>query len=146
MRLVVAGKDRSADLGRQIADRAEQREKTASIGLLSPLHSALCLKNEVTTHGYLNQFMRLLKMRHGVSTAPFPVPARAGLSGGIMAAFKRILWRLLRYQHDRVTFQQNLINELLINALEMQKKMMEDRTEEVMKRLETVEAAVERPR
>jgi hypothetical protein len=146
MKLIIAGKDRSSDLGQQMADRAKQRVQSNSISFLSPQHSALRLKEEITSEGYLGQYIQLLRIRHGVSTAPFAVPARAGLSGRIMAMVRRFLWRLLRYQHDRTTFQQNLINELLIDGIEMQQKMMQDKTERIMKRMETLEAEVKRLR
>ena len=89
MKLSIAGKDRSSDLGQQIADRAKQRMQNSSVHFLSPQHSALRLKEEGTSEGYLEQFIQLLRIRHGVSTAPFAVPARAGLSGRIMAMLRR---------------------------------------------------------
>ena len=33
---------------------------------------------------------------------------------------KNSLWKLLRYQHDRIAFQQSAANELAIHALEFQ--------------------------
>jgi len=146
MKLIIAGKDKSSDLGYQIADRAKKLEQNNFVNLLSPQHSALRLKKEVTSAEYLGQFIQLLRIRHGVNTAPFKVPARTGLSGRIMAMLRRFLWKLLRYQHDRITFQQNLINELLIDGIEMQQKMIQDKTEGLIKRMETLETEIRRLR
>ncbi|MDD4870172.1 MAG: hypothetical protein PHR77_06395 [Kiritimatiellae bacterium] len=146
MNLIIAGKDRTSDIGQQIVNRAKQRVQNSPVPFLSPQHSALCLKDEITADGYLKQFVRLLKMRHGASTAPFPIPARAGLSGRIMAVLRRVLWKLLRYQHDRITFQQNLINELFITGIEIQQKTIQGKMDGISKRLETLESEVKRLR
>jgi hypothetical protein len=41
--------------------------------------------------------------------------------GTLLRQVKVFLWKLLRYQHDRMTFQQNAINELVISSVDFQR-------------------------
>jgi hypothetical protein len=139
VKLFIAGNESPPGLRERIAASAKRREQEKPLQVLAPQHSALSLKNVSGQDAYLRQFIRLLWMRHGVSTAPFDVPTSRTLFGPLMAAIKRILWKLLRYQHDRITFQQNLVNELLIDAAEMQQQMFQGKVDEITKRLEAAE-------
>ena len=120
MKLFVAGKDRTADLGPEIAAEAARLKASGSIAALSPQHSALVLKESLDRDDFLRRFIDLLRLRHGVRTADYYIPRGPGLRGQVAVAVKAFLWKLLRYQHDRMAFQQNLVNELAIDALEFQ--------------------------
>ena len=123
MKLSVAGKDRTADLGPEIAAEAARLKASASIGTLAPEHTALRLKRSKDLDDYVYHFIELLRMRHGVRTADYYIPRGPGLRGKVAVAVKTFLWKLLRYQHDRMSFQQNLVNELAIDALEFQPRL-----------------------
>jgi hypothetical protein len=133
MPLLVAGKGRSADLGEDIR-RAAARLRLAQP--YSPADSALSLKDAPDERAFLERFCRLVRLHHGVRTADFDIPARRGRAA---VAIKRALWRLLRYQHDRIAFQQNAMNELLVEALEMQQALQRRETTELRDRLARVE-------
>lgn len=120
MNLTVAGKDRTGDWGRQVAAEAAQLQAAGAVGALSPEHSALALKASADRADYLRRYVGLLRLRHGVRTAEYYVPRGPGWRGRVAAAVKIFLWKLLRYQHDRIAFQQNAVNELAIDALEFQ--------------------------
>ena len=122
MKISVAGQDRTADLGPEIAAEAARLEASGSIGALSPQHSALVLRESLDRDDYLRRFIGLLQLRHGVRTADYYIPRGPGLRGKVAVAVKTFLWKLLRYQHDRMSFQQNLVNELAIDALEFQSR------------------------
>lgn len=120
MRIAVAGKDRTGDLGRTLAEEAARLESAGPIGRFAPAHSAVVLKESAGAADYQRRFIDLLRMRQAVQTADYYVPRAPGLRGRAAAALKTVLWKLLRYQHDRISFQQNLINELALDALEFQ--------------------------
>ena len=121
MQLTVAGKDRSGDLAREIVAEAQRLAASVSVGTLSPGHSALRLKDAADPGAYLAKYLELLRIRHGVRTGDFPIARRAGGCGRAWAAVKQGLWKLLRYQHERIAHQQNLINELAIHLAEFQR-------------------------
>ena len=54
---------------------------------------------------------------------------------------KTVLWKLLRYQHDRLTLQQNLINELEINAVEFQRDRVNQELADLKRRVADLEQA-----
>ena len=118
MHLIIDGKDRSSDLGVTLARQAVRHQ-----GALSPWSSgdsALSLKDSRNAADYLDRFRRLLRLRHALSTETFPIPARPGIAGNLLRTFKGALWKLLRYQHDRMAFQQNSINELVMSYVDFQ--------------------------
>ncbi len=142
MNLSVAGKDRSGDLGRAVAADAARLQASGDVGALSPEHSALVLKAAADRADYLRRYVDLLRQRHGVRTADFYVPRRPGWVGWVAGSVKTLLWKLLRYQHDRIAFQQNAVNELAIDALEFQREELERDLADLKRRV----AALERER
>lgn len=121
MKLIVAGQDRTADVGARLQeDAARLRQGT---GRKAPSW----IPPDVQTHGllhtpsqaaYLRELIRLLRYRDGVDTLDFVIPARPGFKGRLLGYLKRFLWKLLRYQHDRIAFRQNSINGYFASALE----------------------------
>jgi len=132
MQLFIAGTDRSRDLGEDLARSAAHHKGGRRY---APEHSALSLKEAKNEAEFAERFCRLVRMRHGVSTDDFAIPTRGGWQGGIAGGIKRLLWKLLRYQHDRITYQQNVLNELLIAAIELQQKLLAQREGELTARL-----------
>ena len=139
MNIAVAEKDRTADLGPQIAREAARLKASGSIGSLAPEHSALTLKQSMDVEDYLQRFIPLLQLRHGVRTADYYIPRGPGLRGKVAVALKTVLWKLLRYQHDRITFQQNLINELAIDALAFRRDQARRELADLKERVERLE-------
>lgn len=118
MYLNIAGKDRSADVGANLARQAARHQ--GALSPWSPRDSALSLKESRNAADYLERFCRLMRLRYSLSTDAFPIPARPGTAGTLLRKLKGMLWKLLRYQHDRMAFQQNSINELVISSIDFQ--------------------------
>ena len=140
MNIHVAGKDRTADLEPAIAAEAARLKASGSIAALSPEHSAQVLKESAGADDYLRRFVALLRLRHGVRTADYYIPRGPGLRGKVALVVKTFFWKLLRYQHDRIVFQQNLINELAIDALEFQQDRLEGEVADLRRRIASLES------
>lgn len=82
--------------------------------------SALSLAAAQNESDYLTRLITLLRMRENIHTGDFHIPRRAGRRGNIIVRVKQWLWRLLRYQHDRMSFSQNQVNSMLAGALEFE--------------------------
>lgn len=141
MKISIAGKDCSADLGPALAAEAARLKASGGIGALSPGHSALTLRESADGDDYVHRFVGLLRLRHGVRTADYYIPRGPGLRGWLAVAVRTFLWKLLRYQHDRMSFQQNLINELAIDALEFQQGHADREWADLRRRIERLEQA-----
>lgn len=126
MKITVAGQDRSSDLGQAVSAEAARLQAAGGIGALASDHTALRLKVDDPRQDYLGKFIDLLRIRHGIRTTDYYIPRGPGLRGKVAVAVKTFLWKLLRYQHDRITYQQNAVNELTINALEFQQARIEE--------------------
>lgn len=139
MNITVAGKDRTGDLGVAVAAEAARLKSAGAIGALSPQHSALVLKASLDREDYQRRFIGLLQLRHGLRTTDYFIPRGPGLRGKTAVALRSLLWKLLRYQHDRMSFQQNMLNELTFDALEFQQGQMKSELAHLKKRLEDLE-------
>jgi hypothetical protein len=100
--------------------------------------SALSLRDAASEREFLDRFIDLTRRKHHADTFRIDVPRRPGMGGAALARVRQFLWKLLRYQHDRMAFQQNLINSQFAAAIEFQKdeaRRVEGRVAELEKRL-----------
>ena len=135
MKILISGKDCSHDPGSRIAAEAAERMRDPRCAFLPPEISALSLRDARTEREYDDQFVRLVRAKSPVNTQDFDLPPRPGLAGAVYAAVRKFLWRLLRYQHDRVVFRQNFVNAQVASALEFQQSEIR-RLEERVRALE----------
>lgn len=135
MNIMVAGKDRSAEFATRLAPpRPEARPPR----FLAPEHSALALREARNTAEYQDRLLELIRIRRGISTADFPIPRKPGLLGAAMSRARAFLWKLLRYQHDRMAFQQNVLNELFSSALEFERDQRRQESDDLRRRLDAL--------
>jgi hypothetical protein len=120
MKLTLGSRDVTAELGAEISVIARRRAEGESPRFHDAGVTALGLRNAQNERQYSEMLLRLVRMRHGATTADFDIPRAPGPIGVILRPIRRFLWKLLRYQHDRMAFQQNLINEMLIHAFEFE--------------------------
>ena len=100
---------------------------------------ALNLRQSTSEAQYLNEFLRLIRYREGLSTLPYQVPSRKGLVGHLLRWLKKLLWRLLNYQHARIAFRQNLINNQLTSALWMESLARQNEISALKQRIAALE-------
>lgn len=142
MKIFVANKDRTDDLGAairasaQVRMRGREREMPAQ---LPPEISALALAQAKSDAEYLDHLIRLISYRDAVDTLDFNIPRKSGLAGLIIARIKAFLWNFLRYQHDRIAFRQNLINTQLTGAMTFEVAARQKEIAELNQRLKRLE-------
>jgi hypothetical protein len=139
VKIIVAGEDRSADLGRAVSESARGRAAVAPLRSRYPDHSALTLGQAESEEEYLRRFVRLLGVRHTVDTGAFRVPPARGVAGRQLARLRAVLWKLLRYQHDGIVFQQNVVNEAVTAALEFENDSLRTEVEALKQRVAVLE-------
>ena len=139
MKLIVAGQDRTADLGAAVRADAARRPMGPKPGTLPESISALRLRQSASEADYLAELLRLLRYRDNVDTLPLDIPRRPGLAGALAAKIKAVLWKVLRYQHNRITGRQNMINNLYTSALEFEHRARQREIQELRRRLEALE-------
>lgn len=123
MKILIAGQDRTLDVGAEIQQKAAELKKRrgrAAPPRISTEIGALALCKANSDSDYFEYFVKLLRYRDAFDTHDFDIPRRRGPLGAGMAKLKKILWKLLRYQHDRIAFRQNMINGLFTNAIELE--------------------------
>ena len=142
MKLIVAGQDRTQALGQALRQQVEimaRGDTSHQPARIPAAISALTLLNAKSDAEYLDELIRLIRYRDGVDTLPFHIPVRPGLSGRLMGRIKQALWKLFRYQHDRIAFRQNLINNLLSSVLEFEATARQQEVADLKRRVAELE-------
>ena len=148
MKIIVAGRDRTSELGSHIRHSAEVRRQGKGRQVpsaISPEIGALVLLGSSSESDYLARFTRLLRYRDAVDTLDFDIPRKPGFGGKAMGRLKAILWKLLRYQHDRIAFRQNLINGIFTGAIEFEIAKRDQDIAELQRRVAALEAHAPHP-
>lgn len=140
-KVIIAGTDRTEELRRSFSPDLERMSATGRFLSLPAEVNALRLRDAHSASELSRRFVSLLRHRNHVDTMAFEIPRRPGMRGAVMKAVKGALWRLLRYQHDRVAFRQNLINSHVTSALEFQHELFEDELRRLRERVEELERA-----
>ena len=144
MKILIANKDRTAGLGSEIRQSARVHRQGPTPDWVAPGISALCLLKAASEEQYLREFIRLLRYRDAFDTLDFDIPRKPGLCGWVMAKFRRLLWKLLRYQFARIAFRQNLINGMFTSALEFEVALRERESSESKRRIAQLETLVQK--
>jgi len=136
----LAGEDRTAErlprLDRTVAGR------DPAVAAQAAAHAApLSLRDASDEAGELDRRLALLQAYGVVRTEPFDVPSGTGVAAGLMKRLKQGLWRLLRYQHERMAVQQNAVNRQLLMALESVLEEQRRARTALEKRIAALEAA-----
>jgi len=142
MKISIAGQDRTRDLGQALHQQAEAMTHGAASRKLSPLPpeiNALALTQAKSDAEYMDHLIRLIRYRDAVGPLDFDIPRKPGLAGLILTRLKAFLWKLLRYQHERIAFRQNLINTQLTSALEFEFTQRQKETADLKRRLAELE-------
>ena len=141
--ILIAGRDRTADLLPALRDEAVRHAADPMHHELPRELQACSLRDCRTEREFEARYFALLRRKHHAAPLDFTIQRRPGLRGAVMARLKRALWKLLVYQHDRMSFLQNMINTSLVSALDFDRQelrrevaRLEGRLAELERRLE----------
>ena len=142
-KVTIAGTDRTDELRRSFSPELQRMAATGRFLSLPAEVNALRLCDARDARDMARTFVSLLRHRNHVDTRAFEIPRRPGLRGATMRLLKGGLWRLLRYQHDRIAFRQNLINSHVTSALEFQHEIFDRDIRRLQERVQALERALE---
>ncbi len=142
MTISLAGRDITRDVKQRIEQAISSRLPDKAPKFLSPPASALTLLDAESEADYLARLLNLIRYRDAVDMRDFEIQRKPGFLQGILARARAFLWRALRYQHNRVAFQQNLINGLFTGALEFELLQREAEIGELRERLDELEKRI----
>lgn len=139
MKIIVNGEDLSGSLGNEVKRYAAALSDTRLEKSLRLERPALELRDSRSETEYQALHSKLLRGRDCVDTSDFPMPSSSGLFGYFSFLFRKIMWRLLRYQHDWMSFVQNGINVQLTHHMEMERLARERSFAELDRRIRKLE-------
>lgn len=118
--ILVAGRDRTAELSAPLAVLVREMEQRGASVFLPHDRSSLRLRDATSAPELMSLYADQLRFRHHVDLATTVLPPARGACGRLINRVRVLLWRILRYQHQRAFFRQNLINSHLVGLLDMQ--------------------------
>ena len=141
MKVIACGQDRTREWGEALAGEAVRIADHA----LAPQpftrgQSALFLRTAEDEGAYLRILLSLLIIRCGASVEMFDMPRKTGPIGCIGGYIRKGLWKLLRYQHERIVFQQNSAQAHLTTAMVMVHEELSAELAACRKRIDELEA------
>lgn len=145
MKIQIAGKDRTEELRPALQAEAAERTRNPRCLFLPWYFHALSLGDQKSAPSFYDRYLELLRYKNHVNTVVFDIPSGRGPLARPWVLFKKILWKLLRYQHERMMFRQNLINSHLTSALEFQRDLWRDEAKALRARVEALEKRIGEP-
>jgi hypothetical protein len=141
MVLTVAGKNRSRDIGRDIAaeaaafDNAEFRVKTADAAAI------LELGKVSSEEDYLTLQLEILGQRNQIdlNECTLPEGSNESLPKRIIGKLRGVLWRLIRFGFEWTLFHQNAITEQQAITLAHEVRLRRRENDELRKRISVLE-------
>ena len=118
MKIVVAGQDRSGDLGPALQRDAAAASGRAAMDVYPPELHATSLKQAKTEGEYLARLMELVRRRQHADVRRFQPSRRHGFLGSISLRVRQFMWRVLHYQHEYTMSRQNAVNSHLYTAVD----------------------------
>jgi hypothetical protein len=119
MKIIIASKDRTAELAPGLKTGADARMADTCHEPLPWSLNALSLAEAKTETEFLERWADLSRRKSNMDLR-LNTPRPPGFAGRMIWFARGFLWRLLRYQHERVAFRQNLINSQTAATLEFQ--------------------------
>ncbi len=142
LRVSVAGRDRTADLGVAVSREAKFRRHEWLEGQIAGEKDVLALTSAASTAVFQARHLQALRGRWAVDPALFTTPSGPGFLGALMLQMRFFLWRLFRYQHDWVVFHQNAVNAQLFYALMFECEERTGQVRELEARVRDLEAHI----
>jgi hypothetical protein len=118
-------------------DRTEAILPSTTTPTTDPTSSLLQARNE---EEFLTHLLAKLRTESGLHASALTPPTRPGPLGHLQGAIRRFLWKLLRYQHDHMAFQQSAINSQTAAALEFLRAEYQRDLDRLSQRLAALEA------
>jgi len=144
MVLMVAGRDRSGDLGQDVEaeanalDNAGVRERILNESRILELRSA---ENE---GDFVDRQLKIFGVRTQLDLGECGMPENSsvGVVGRIIGAVRVFVWRLLRFAFEWIIFHQNVINEQQAITLAHEVRLRKRENKELLKRIELLESRI----
>lgn len=140
MRILIANKDRTEDLGPRLAAAAAGRPDRLHGSGRMPEPTALSLGEARTEDEFLRMFIEHLRRQHGRFAEGYDdIGGRPGLAGRVRGLARNAVARLTRAEQERVLARQGLLTELLLAAMEFQQARHQRDVDQLNQRLDALQ-------
>lgn len=121
MKIIIASKDRTAELGPALKAGADASIASGIQRRHPEMLTALTLRDAKNEQDFLERWSELIRRRSHLDTMQTDFGHKPGAAGALALRIREFLWKIFRYQHNQLARQQTLINTQLVAALEFQK-------------------------
>jgi hypothetical protein len=126
-------------LASSVREEAERLRSDPDLEPLPPFLRSTSLGEMESEAAYLDRALDLLRRKSHVDTRDYPIPHRPGWVGNIQGQVRTFLWKLMRYQHDRMAFRHNLIHSQTVSMLEFERDSVKRELADLKERVATLE-------
>ncbi len=123
--ILIGGRDQTADFAVPMAAAVQAMEQRKDSVFLPPHMSALRLREARSGAELVSLYADILRYRHHIDPSALDLPPPRNLRQRAMNLIRRLLWKVLRYQHERMFFRQNLVNSHLTGLLDLQARELQ---------------------
>jgi hypothetical protein len=141
IRVWICGEE-DASFGRGLSERSGSRRDSEYERRLNGEVALVDLLRGEGSEDYLDRYAALMRSRAFVAPPEFRLMPGKGPGRWLLFAIRRFLWKLLRYQHDWMSFHQNTINTSLVYELEFELAERKRQIEELEQRVRRLEEAL----
>ncbi len=136
----IAGQEASDELRAEF-HRKQEAMRASGLFYFGPREaSALRMASAGDDSEWLALWMQILPQRAGIALDGFTIAAQPGFRGRVLQRVRSLLWRVFRYQHERVAYRQNLVNAHMVTAIRFHYLQMVNECAELRGRIEQLEA------
>jgi hypothetical protein len=140
LRVWVNGGECSESVGEDVSRAARELKDPALSLLIEGEADILSLARARDEGEYLARHIQLMRIRSSVDPSRFEPTRRPGLLGRAAWHVRRLLWRVLRYQHDWFVFHNNAIHHQLTSEIDNLHAETRRRLDDVERRLKQLES------
>ncbi len=144
MKIIVSGVDYTEKLLAELSVAAQAHNDDKLAIRIERERPVLGLRDCTTEFSYLDLHGQLLRDRNSVDPSDFnqiPSSSPVNTKGRVVSSIQKILWKLLRYQHDWMAFRSNAIMTQLTYQLEFERaarKQLELKVSDMEKTLDSI--------
>ncbi len=144
MVLMVAGQDRSGDLGQDIGAEANALDNAGLRERISGESRILDLRSAENENEFVDSQLKIFGVRTQLDLGECELPEKssAGVVGRIIGAVRGFVWRLLKFAFGWIVFHQNVINEQQAITLAHEVRLRKRENRELLERIELLESRI----
>ena len=140
MKISVAGKDRTDDLGKRLSKGVHSRPDDGLANSITKEAGLVLPHTGEEINAYADRQIGVMGGHTNIDVTTIRFARRPGLVGMAGWLLRRLMWKLQRFNFEWLTFKQNTINRQFAHQIELEHAARARQAEQLEKRVRTLES------